>query len=119
MYNKKTILAIYIIVIFSLVLLPINNNTSKINHTYIFKLRFDYTLHALLFLPWILFKQNKSVNYHTFTWISIGLLFAVVAEGVQYFVPYRAFNVNDLIANCIGILLSSLFLYLPLNKQRA
>jgi len=30
---------------------------------------------------------------------------AVAAEGVQYFLPYRAFNVNDMISNVIGMML--------------
>ena len=36
-------------------------------------------------------------------WILGGLLFAVFTEVVQYPLPYRAFNINDLMANGIGV----------------
>ena len=32
----------------------------------------------------------------------LGILLALSAEGVQYFLTYRAFNVNDMISNSIG-----------------
>ena len=35
--------------------------------------------------------------------ILLGILLALSAEGVQYFLPYRAFNVNDMISNLIGM----------------
>ena len=37
-------------------------------------------------------------------WLLTGLLFASATEGLQYFLPYRAFNINDLLANLIGIM---------------
>ncbi len=109
----------YVIVVLLLVLLPINNQGSKLNHTFVLQLRLDYLFHALLFLPWMFFKPKRSVTISTTVWLSTGLAFAMFAEGVQYLVPYRAFNVNDLIANCTGILVSALFLCLPLVKQHA
>jgi len=32
-----------------------------------------------------------------------GLLMASVAEGVQYFLTYRSYNINDMIANWMGV----------------
>ncbi len=42
-----------------------------------------------------------------------GLLCCTAAEFLQYFTPYRALNWHDLVANCIGIVLSFIiFLFL-------
>ncbi len=38
-------------------------------------------------------------------WIAALLLFAAATEWIQYYLPYRAFNINDLISNCLGIIL--------------
>ena len=35
--------------------------------------------------------------------ILLGILLALSAGGVQYFLTYRAFNVNDMISNLIGL----------------
>ena len=32
-----------------------------------------------------------------------GIGLALSAEGVQFYLPYRAFNVNDMISNLIGL----------------
>jgi VanZ family protein len=41
----------------------------------------------------------------TLGWLIIGVLFAFAMEAVQYFLPYRAFNINDLLANGLGVVL--------------
>lgn len=38
-------------------------------------------------------------------WILVLLIFAVITEWVQYFLTYRVFNINDLIANTIGVMI--------------
>lgn len=38
------------------------------------------------------------------SWLLTGLLFASATEGLQYFLPYRAFNINDLLANLLGVM---------------
>jgi len=35
----------------------------------------------------------------------LGLVFAAGAEFIHYFLPYRSFNINDLIGNVSGIIL--------------
>jgi VanZ family protein len=43
--------------------------------------------------------------------ISLFLLFAIMSEVIQSFIPYRSFNLNDLIANIFGILIGLLILF--------
>jgi len=35
----------------------------------------------------------------------LGLVFATIAEFIHFFLPYRSFNINDLIGNVAGIIL--------------
>ena len=61
-----------------------------------------------MFLLWritgINFREHagKALLY-----ISLGLVFALLNEAVQYLLPYRAFNINDLLANGLGVLLGA------------
>lgn len=107
----KKVFFIYILIVFLLILLPINGKESKINHTYILKVRLDYIFHVLLFLPWMFFylfiKQFNFGNYfNRFNWFILGLVFCIFAEFLQYYIPYRSFNLKDMAANCLGVVVS-------------
>ena len=109
---KKLFIA-YTILLLLLAVLPINSAGSTINHTYIVSIRFDYLLHFSIFLPWmfLLWKVGgvsfRSNFYQSLFYISLGLLFAMANEAVQYLLPYRAFNINDLLANGLGVMSGS------------
>lgn len=90
----------YLFSIFLLSILPINVN-QELNHITLLQVRGDYFIHAVSFLPWFFFYRVFRVRQ--ILWLGIGLLFASLAEGVQYLLPYRAFNINDLLANLLGI----------------
>jgi len=100
----------YAILLLLLAVLPINIKGSTINHTYIVSIRLDYLLHCTIFLPWIfLMRKFSGTNFQLsfarpLMWISVGLLFAIFTEVLQFYLPYRAFNINDLLANGLGIL---------------
>ncbi len=53
-------------------------------------------------------SQKPTANSQQLSWLLTGLFFAAGTEGLQYFLPWRAFNVNDLLANGLGVLLSLL-----------
>jgi glycopeptide antibiotics resistance protein len=46
-----------------------------------------------------------------------GILFAFVMEAIQYVLPYRAFNINDLLANGLGVVLGFVLLKLGFIKS--
>lgn len=52
-------------------------------------------------------------------WLVIGVLFALVLEAVQYVLPYRAFNINDLLANGLGVVLGFVLMMFVLFKSPA
>jgi len=87
---------------------PLNGSSHSFNDIFILKLRSDYFVHALQFVPWMFFgmKMHKPV----FIWLFAGLIFAAFTEGIQYFLTYRSFNINDLTANVIGVLLGTITL---------
>ena len=105
----------YSVVVVLLCILPINGSESSLNNTYILNIRFDYLVHIFLFIPWmLLWKLYSKTSFHhnigkTFGVISIGLLFAFGSELIQYFLPYRTFNINDLMANIAGIGIGIIF----------
>lgn len=115
--NSKRILRVlfllYCIALFLLPILPINSESSQLNNTYIVTIRLDYLLHVLIFfpfLPWAIysllgtFSQKTVIKKAGFFTIT-GLVFAIITEVIQFYLPYRTFNINDLISNTLGIIL--------------
>lgn len=103
------LLIIYSLIIILLAVLPINGSGSFLNDNYIVTIRLDYVAHFAIFIPWMVISRifchrtgRRSV-LQILPWIGIGLALAILTEGVQYLLPYRAFNINDLIANVIGV----------------
>lgn len=97
--------------------LPINGQESVLNNYYIFELRFDHFSHILMFLIWsFIVWIIKDISFKngillTFKWIGIGILFAIFAEVIQYFLSYRAFTFRDLFSNLTGIILGISFFF--------
>jgi glycopeptide antibiotics resistance protein len=99
---------LYLLTILLLVTLPLNS-ARELNNITIIQLRGDYFFHILLFLPWMGFVSAFGWPY--FLWLLSGFCFAGASEFLQYFLSYRAYNVNDLIANISGVLLGSLLFW--------
>ena len=112
----------YTVILILISVLPINSSGSAINHTFIVSIRLDYLLHCAIFIPWVfLLQKNTQLNLRSFPvktlgWLVVGVLFACAMEAVQYVLPYRAFNINDLLANGLGVVLGFVLLILGLFK---
>lgn len=109
LYKNATFITYsYVIGVLALSMLPINGTDSTLNKTYVHlwsEIRLDYLLHGILLVPFMSLrvcypelKQNK-----VGIWIVGGFGLAWFAEGVQYFLPYRTYNVIDLLANTLGM----------------
>jgi VanZ family protein len=102
----------YLTGVFILSIIPVNGPGSGMNDIYVVQLRLDYLLHALLFLPapafvWGLRFKVQCLKVKGWGLIYTGvfsLLFAVLCEVIQLPLSYRAFNINDLLANLAGAL---------------
>jgi VanZ family protein len=89
------------------------NGTGALNKTKVAGLRSDYLLHALMFIPFmalVLWRWGGEIrnNARFFIALGAGLALAAVSEGVQWFLPYRTFNLLDLGANCLGMAIGAL-----------
>ncbi|MFZ4707308.1 MAG: VanZ family protein [Bacteroidales bacterium] len=116
MRNKylRIIFFAYLLCLILAAVLPINSGSSSLNNTFIIHIRLDYLAHAILFIPWILLYvlTFRPANlFDKFTMIGAGLLMAFATEGVQYFLAYRSYNINDLLSNFLGVLLGALLLF--------
>ena len=106
-FNNPFVFVAYLILVILLVLLPLNKS-GELNNMNIIAFRADYFFHSLLFIPWAFFSGLFHRN--AVWWFIIGLSFASVCEAVQYPLPYRAWNINDLLANIFGIFIGFILL---------
>lgn len=103
----KWLFLAYLLIIILLVALPLNS-AGELNNITILQLRGDYFFHILLFLPWMFFQ--KAFNIKVLYWLLLGLFFASATEGLQYLLPYRAYNINDMMANMLGVFIGFLLI---------
>jgi VanZ family protein len=91
--------------------IPLKKDLHEITFNIVtFKFHLDQVLHAVVylficlyflagqFLGLTLFKENSFKKL-----ILAVFILATISEGVQLFVPYRAFNLFDWLANVVGI----------------
>lgn len=83
---------------------------------YLLGIRMDHLLHASVFVPATLFLMDATRS-RWLVWI-MGIVLALFCEGVQYVLPYRAFDVNDMMANVLGVSLGWLVILLVVRKTR-
>jgi len=114
MYKKLTL--IYTFLLFLLAVLPINGD-SALNHVFILSFRLDYLVHFAVFIPWVILVwlatrvSFRGEPLKACGWIAAGIILAVITEAVQYLLPYRSFNINDLVANAGGVLLGGVVFF--------
>jgi len=120
---SRIIHLVYTLLILISAIVSINPPHSPLNSTFVLYFRLDYIIHFAIFLSWMfLTRLSYPVNFRkdlnkALLWIFAGIAFACINEGIQYFIPYRAFNINDLLGNIIGVLLGSLFFALPAGRK--
>lgn len=99
----------YFVVLMVLMWAPLNGLGVPLDN-YILGLRADHLLHASVFIPCVFFLWDI-ISPKWFVWLcsaAIGLL----SEGVQWLLPYRGFDINDLVANVIGVTLGMVVIIL-------
>jgi VanZ family protein len=108
----------YTSILILLAVLPINRSESFLNDNYILTFRMDYIAHFAIFIPWTViawlffFSFPAGMKMKITGWLLTGITVAAGTEFLQYFLPYRAFNINDMAANLTGILLGSILVLL-------
>ena len=105
---------LYFVALLLLMWLPLNG--VAVLNNYVFGLRADHLLHASVYLPCICFLGRLLPLPAWALWL-LSLCIGGVTEVVQYLLPYRGFDVNDLFANAIGVSLGLLPFLLFLRKK--
>ncbi len=81
--------------------------------------RATHFLHAAVFFPWgllgagFVYGRASGRFVRGAVWIALGLLIAVGAEGIQYWLPHRGFSLTDIKFNLAGVALGAPALLLP------
>lgn len=123
--NRRTFVILFLIYLLGILvayLLPTNTKKS-VDQWYFFEIRGDYLIHAALFTPlctllYINFCPRNQSNL--ILWMLIGIAMAMAAEGIHYLIPYRSFNILDLLANATGALIGAFFvLILHYSNRKA
>ena len=103
--NIKLITWFYLLVLVLGSVLPLNSGTA-LNNTYVVEVRSDYLIHLLVMLP-LATLVVLSIRDKAWMWVRVillGLLIVAFCEAIQMLIPYRTFNINDLLANGVGAL---------------
>ena len=114
--KRRVYTALYFLLLAVLMWAPLNGLGVPLDN-FIFGIRMDHLLHASIYLlcPVMLVDLLRFRRWRILlTAIGIGLL----TEGVQYLLPYRGFDINDLVANSLGSLLGWLAI-LPYLQRKA
>jgi len=96
---------VYIFILFVIAVIPLGSRAQFINDSYTFHIRWDYLIHVLISLPMFLmigFRIRNKGRYWVRV-IAIALIITVLLEAIQLMIPYRAFNINDLLASALGL----------------
>ena len=106
---------VYFILLAVLMWAPLNGLGIPLNN-YVFGLRLDHLLHALVYLPCPFFLMDLLQRKKGLV-LAIAILIGLFTEFVQYLLPFRGYDVNDLIANAGGSLVGWLAI-LPFMLRR-
>ena len=109
-------------------LVPLTPISTALNDNYTLNIRWDYLLHAAAYLPlpvlmWLYlekgsFKSIQSIGSSGSFLLCVVLFPLIIVslfEAMQLIIPYRRFNINDMLAGSIGVIIG--LLLLPVLKK--
>ena len=106
---------LYFVVLAVLMWAPLNGLGIALD-SFVFGLRLDHLLHGLIFIlcPFFL---GDFLNWRKWHMLLLAVVIGIFTEFVQYLLPFRGFDVNDLVANTVGCFLGWLAI-LPIVRRR-
>ena len=136
------LLLTWFIVILSLALIPLSSSLSKLDVGKI-EIRFDYLYHIIAFATGTLLAVLYSVRKYPYPqppalpvnrsfsegwrtarrikiiiFLCLILLYAILHEYIQKLIPWRSFNINDIISNILGVALGIIIAILFWRRLR-
>jgi VanZ family protein len=124
-FHYRGLAWVYVISVLLVTILPLNSTSVSLSGSSVLSFKTEHILHALAYLPAVfIFYEVLIAAKHRFKFAKLfsvlsALLFAFITEGIQYFLSYRAFSPNDLMANFIGVLIGSLVLFFFFKIKQA
>lgn len=95
---------------------PLNGVGIPLNN-YVLGLRMDHLLHASVFIPCALFLYDLYRQGNKWSvWVT-AVAVGIVTETVQWLLPYRGFDINDMVANFLGVTLGWLAILMMRRKN--
>ena len=107
---RRWLAATYLLLLAALMWLPLNGLGIPMDN-FVLGIRIDHLYHATVYLPCALMLMPLC-RYRRWTAWSIGMLIATTTEFGQWLLPYRGFDINDLIANLLGVTVGALLAFL-------
>ena len=100
-------LLFYLMVLVTVSIIPLGSASRKLTDVTVIHLRGDYFLHMLVYMPIL---TLMFLSFHKWSWklFGLALMMAIGLEFIQMVLPYRSFNINDLVANVGGVVLGAL-----------
>lgn len=98
---------IYIISVIILLLFPSHKTGINLNFN-LFGIQSDKYIHAILFLPFLIFTRILFPRTNFFIFFFWGVFFCSFCESMHYFIPYREFSITDYYANITGLTLGGI-----------
>ncbi len=117
--HKKNVLftrIIYILLIFIIGIMSIipNEALDKLSETYKLFSR-GYLFHIFAYGLFCFFALLYNITYQRHSLFIILLfisVYSIILEAIQYFLPYRTFNLYDILASLIGIAVGAVLFFL-------
>ncbi len=96
-------LFLYLLTIFTVSVMPLGGVSKELTDITVLRIRGDYLLHMLVYIPML---SLMLLSFPKWKWgmVVIALGIGVGLEYFQMLLSYRAFNINDLVANLAGVL---------------
>lgn len=113
--SRKVYSIVYFICLAVLMWAPLGGLGIPLDN-FVFGIRADHLLHASIYLlcPVMLMDAMKGRK----VWILLGAIaMGILTESVQYLLPYRGFDINDLVANFLGCLIGWVALLPYLHRK--
>ncbi|MBQ9472888.1 MAG: VanZ family protein [Bacteroidales bacterium] len=99
--RRRVLSPLYIVALLLLMWAPLAGLGIPLNN-FVLGIRLDHLIHASVYLPAAWFIAHWWSDRSRPSLIT-ALLLAMTTEGVQYLLPYRGFDINDLAANLMGV----------------
>lgn len=113
--GRKQLCPWYVLALAILMWAPLNGFGVPLDE-YVLGLRFDHLLHASVFIPCALFIYHPHWRKWAVWAAAVGV--GVLTETVQWLLPYRGFDINDMVANFLGVTLGWLIIMIVIRKNQ-